>query len=172
MFAPCSSYHRQPPALQPLVAGSPKRLRTHQLKPKTTYCACYESGHQSNPGRLHHRSMLQLDNKLLTHSCQLHPFFCAVLSRRHLLQALLLISVPGFSSAAETPPQLTSLSDGPSPSSDQPQGVPAVLEGKAKQAVEQALRKSVDKTKVQPSPKTSGMHAFFVMRGKYIMQPG
>ena len=61
MFAPCSSYLRQPPALQLLVAGSPKRLRTHQ--PKTTYCACYESGHQSNPGRLHHRSMLQLDNK-------------------------------------------------------------------------------------------------------------
>ena len=110
---------------------------------------------------------MQLDNKLLTHSCQVHPFLCAVLSRRHLLQALLLISAPGLSSAAETPPQLTSLP------SDQPQGVPAVLEGKAKQAVEQALRKSVDKTKVQPSPNTCGMLALLQgAEANYIIQPG
>lgn len=151
MFAPSCSYLRQPLTLQPLVVGSPKRLRTDQLKPKTTYCAtCHESGHQSNTGRLQHRSMLQLVNKSLNYSCQLHPCLCAVLSRRHLLQALLLIPVPGFSSAADASPQLTTLADGPSPSSDQ--AVPAVLEGKAKQAVEQALRKSVDKTKVQPFP--------------------
>lgn len=73
------------------------------------------------------------------------------MSRRDLLQSLMLMTMPLTSSSAKAVP----VSDSPQPAntsegavSASQRGVPAVLEGKAKQAVEQALKKAVDKTKV------------------------
>lgn len=76
----------------------------------------------------------------------------AGLSRREMLQSLVLV-LPITTSAANAAinieaPQAASTSASALASLDSKEDVPAVLEGKAKQAVEQALKKSVDKTKV------------------------
>lgn len=68
-----------------------------------------------------------------------------------MVQALVLV-IPITTSAANAainiePSQAASTSASALASLDSQEGVPAVLEGKAKQAVEQALKKSVDKTK-------------------------
>lgn len=73
------------------------------------------------------------------------------ISRRDLVQSLMLMTMPLTSSSAQAVPVSDSLqpaSTAEGAVSASQRGVPAVLEGKAKQAVEQALRKAVDKTKV------------------------
>ena len=69
------------------------------------------------------------------------------------MQALLFVTFPAASIAQEGPDSAATLhtnrySEQVAAAPDQLQGVPVALEGKAKLAVEQALRKSVDKTKV------------------------
>ena len=71
--------------------------------------------------------------------------------RRRLLQSLALLLLPAHSSTAQGAAPSSQLAQ---PALEQsahaaPQGVPAALEGQAKQAVEQALRKSVDKAKAR-----------------------
>ena len=71
--------------------------------------------------------------------------------RRGLLQSIALLLLPAYSSLAQeaTPPFQLAQPTFEQSANASPQGVPAALEGQAKQAVEQALRKSVDKTKVR-----------------------
>lgn len=62
--------------------------------------------------------------------------------------SLLFLSAPsGYAQAAESIAQL-STADTTQTASTSLSGIPAALQGEAKQAVEQALRKSVEKTKV------------------------
>ena len=68
-----------------------------------------------------------------------------------MLQSLLILAVPALGASAEelsAAPQNAAGANTLLALSNQPQGIPAALEGDAKAAVEQALRKSVDKTKV------------------------
>ncbi|DBA86813.1 TPA: hypothetical protein ACH3X2_005396 [Trebouxia sp. C0005] len=71
------------------------------------------------------------------------------LSRRDLIQSLLLVAMPMTSLSAQAAPEAGSLQTTSTSEAESAlqQGVPAVLEGKAKLAVESALRKAVDKTK-------------------------
>ena len=122
-------------------------LRKHRRQRPATHCSC-SSSHPQGVTR-----------------CEVHVAACCSLgcllsssvttgtgmSRRDLLQSLMLMTMPSTSSSAQAVPVSESLQPASTPEgavSATQRGVPAVLEGKAKQAVEQALRKAVDKTKV------------------------
>lgn len=150
MLTPSCSHLQHTPSLQPFVVGCSKRPRTDQTKSRTTCCMCRPSGHEAHAGMPAH--VVHVFAATCKHEYAFisdKHYLCPALSRRQLLHALLVLSASGAGSAAANPAQMPMSLDGPSALTDQQQGVPAVLEGKAKQAVEQALRKSVDKTKVQ-----------------------
>lgn len=86
--------------------------------------------------------------QLATHCCHGGSHHTG-LSRREFIQSLLLVAMPITSLSAQAAPEVESLQTASASDavSALQQGVPAVLGGKAKLAVEQALRKAVDKTK-------------------------
>lgn len=95
-----------------------------------------------------------MPNRKAQHECQIEGKLKARgisgVSRRSLLQSMSLLLLPAAPSYAQEagPTAQLAAADTAQTASTALSGIPAVLEGEAKQAVEQALRKSVEKNKV------------------------
>ncbi len=161
-----SALHRQCQHLPDCTSLSAKPFQNSPRLQRTVPWACSANRHHSPQGTMF--IMVDIVSStcllpfclpplllLLLLSClTAMPDLSPGLSRRELLQSsLLFMTLPMPSLAAEVASEaevqsVASTSEAVSALSGSQQGVPAALEGKAKLAVEQALRRAVDKVKV------------------------